>query len=104
MSFGAENCSQHAPLLAFSFGCFAKLYVWYCISQVLVLLGCADCISSGDQEERSNSVTIGIADEHMGLVVGRGGRNISEISQVNLILFCLFLGDDANRFSSWFLN
>ncbi|KAL3520789.1 hypothetical protein ACH5RR_018938 [Cinchona calisaya] len=35
------------------------------------------------QEERSNSVTIGVADEHIGLVVGRGGRNISEISQVS---------------------
>jgi RNA-binding protein Nova len=27
-------------------------------------------------------VTIGVADEHIGLVVGRGGRNIMEISQV----------------------
>lgn len=34
------------------------------------------------QEERSNSLTIGVADEHIGLVVGRGGRNIMEISQV----------------------
>jgi transcription antitermination factor NusA-like protein len=34
------------------------------------------------QEDRSNSVTIGIADDHIGLVVGRGGRNIMEISQV----------------------
>lgn len=34
------------------------------------------------QEERSNSLTIGVADEHIGLVVGRGGRNIIEISQV----------------------
>jgi predicted RNA-binding protein YlqC (UPF0109 family) len=40
--------------------------------------------SLGDvfQEDRSNSVTIGIADDHIGLVVGRGGRNIMEISQV----------------------
>lgn len=35
------------------------------------------------QEDRSNSVTIGVADEHIGLVVGRGGRNIMDISQVN---------------------
>lgn len=34
------------------------------------------------QEDRSNSVTIGIADEHIGVVVGRGGRNIMEINQV----------------------
>ncbi|KAG2401905.1 Protein BTR1-like protein [Vigna angularis] len=34
-------------------------------------------------EERSNSVTMGVADEHIGLVVGRGGRNIMEISQVS---------------------
>ena len=34
------------------------------------------------QEEHSNSLTIGVADEHIGLVVGRGGRNIMEISQV----------------------
>ncbi|KAG6763484.1 hypothetical protein POTOM_030901 [Populus tomentosa] len=33
------------------------------------------------QEDRTNSVTIGVADEHIGLVVGRGGRNIMEISQ-----------------------
>lgn len=35
------------------------------------------------QEDRSTSVTIGVADEHIGLVVGRGGRNIMEISQVS---------------------
>ncbi|KAG8390562.1 hypothetical protein BUALT_Bualt01G0096400 [Buddleja alternifolia] len=35
------------------------------------------------QEERSSSVTIGIADEHVGLVVGRGGRSIMEISQLS---------------------
>ena len=34
------------------------------------------------QEDHTNSVTIGVADEHIGLVVGRGGRNIMEISQV----------------------
>ncbi|OMP12662.1 hypothetical protein COLO4_02905 [Corchorus olitorius] len=35
------------------------------------------------KEDRSNSVTIGVADEHIGLVLGRGGRNIMEISQVS---------------------
>ncbi|CAK9159628.1 unnamed protein product [Ilex paraguariensis] len=34
-----------------------------------------------NKEERSDSVTIGVADEHIGLVLGRGGRNIIEISQ-----------------------
>ncbi|PIN06888.1 RNA-binding protein NOVA1/PASILLA [Handroanthus impetiginosus] len=34
-----------------------------------------------NQEDRSTSVTIGIADEHIGLIVGRGGRTIMEISQ-----------------------
>lgn len=34
------------------------------------------------QEDRSNSETIGVADEHIGIVLGRGGRNIAEISQV----------------------
>lgn len=28
-------------------------------------------------------MTMGVADEHIGLVVGRGGRNIIEISQVS---------------------
>ncbi|XP_027936071.1 protein BTR1 isoform X1 [Vigna unguiculata] len=36
-----------------------------------------------NKEERSNSVTMGVADDHIGLVVGRGGRNIMEISQVS---------------------
>ncbi|XP_028107220.1 protein BTR1-like [Camellia sinensis] len=36
--------------------------------------------NKGDQ---SNSVTIGIADEHIGVVVGRGGRNLMEISQAS---------------------
>ncbi|KAL5800377.1 hypothetical protein ACOSQ4_033261 [Xanthoceras sorbifolium] len=36
-----------------------------------------------NKEDRTNSVTIGVADEHIGLVVGRGGRNIMEISQVS---------------------
>lgn len=39
--------------------------------------------SQNKQEERSTSVTIGVADEHIGLVVGRGGRNIFEISQLS---------------------
>ncbi|XP_044508190.1 protein BTR1-like isoform X2 [Mangifera indica] len=36
-----------------------------------------------NKEDQSNSVTIGVADEHIGLVVGRGGRNIIEISQIS---------------------
>lgn len=35
------------------------------------------------KEERSNSMIIGVADEHIGLVVGRGGRNIADISQMS---------------------
>ncbi|KAK6933466.1 K Homology domain, type 1 [Dillenia turbinata] len=35
------------------------------------------------KEDQSNSVTIGVPDEHIGVVVGRGGRNIMEISQVS---------------------
>ncbi|KAG2729725.1 hypothetical protein I3843_01G257900 [Carya illinoinensis] len=35
-----------------------------------------------NKEDRSNSVTIGVADGHIGFVVGRGGRNIMEIGQV----------------------
>ncbi|MBA0692427.1 hypothetical protein Goari_009990 [Gossypium aridum] len=35
------------------------------------------------QEDHSNSITIGVSDEHIGLVLGRGGRNIMEISQVS---------------------
>ncbi|RWR91958.1 protein BTR1 isoform X2 [Cinnamomum micranthum f. kanehirae] len=40
-------------------------------------------VVSRSQEDRGNSVTIGVADEHIGAVVGRGGRNIMEISQVS---------------------
>lgn len=36
-----------------------------------------------NKEDMSNSVTLGVADEHIGLVVGRGGRNIMEISQIS---------------------
>ncbi|GJZ08955.1 gypsy type transposase [Tanacetum coccineum] len=36
-----------------------------------------------NKDDVGNSVTLGVADEHIGLVVGRGGRNIMEISQVS---------------------
>ncbi|KAJ7970505.1 RNA-binding protein Nova-1 [Quillaja saponaria] len=36
-----------------------------------------------NKEDRSNSVIIGVADGHIGLVLGRGGRNIMEISQLS---------------------
>ncbi|RZC90884.1 hypothetical protein C5167_028714 [Papaver somniferum] len=39
--------------------------------------------SGESQEDRSNSVTIGVSDDHIGLVVGRGGRNLQEITQVS---------------------
>ncbi|XP_050210213.1 protein BTR1 [Mercurialis annua] len=35
------------------------------------------------QNSKEDSMTIGVADEHVGLIVGRGGRNIMEISQVS---------------------
>lgn len=35
-----------------------------------------------NKEDASNSVTIGVSDEHIGLVLGRGGRNIMEITQM----------------------
>ncbi|CAN4115065.1 unnamed protein product [Withania somnifera] len=35
------------------------------------------------QEYGDNSVTIGVADEHVGLVLGRNGRSIIEISQLS---------------------
>ncbi|KAH9627062.1 hypothetical protein KSS87_023750 [Heliosperma pusillum] len=38
---------------------------------------------NNNKEDRGNSLTIGVADEHIGVVVGRGGRNISEISQTS---------------------
>lgn len=34
-------------------------------------------------EVRDNSMTIGVADEHVGLVLGRNGRSIIEISQLS---------------------
>lgn len=33
--------------------------------------------------DQSNSVIIGVEDEHIGIVVGRGGKNITEISQIS---------------------
>ncbi|XP_074571728.1 protein BTR1-like isoform X2 [Curcuma longa] len=39
--------------------------------------------SGGTKESLKNSVTIGVADEHIGAVVGRAGKNITEISQVS---------------------
>ncbi|XP_042424797.1 protein BTR1-like isoform X2 [Zingiber officinale] len=39
--------------------------------------------SGGTKEGLKNSVTIGVADEHIGAVVGRAGKNITEISQVS---------------------
>lgn len=35
------------------------------------------------KEDISNSVTLGVADEHIGIVVGRSGRNITQISQIS---------------------
>ncbi|KAL2554615.1 Protein BTR1 [Forsythia ovata] len=36
-----------------------------------------------NKEDRNSSLTIGIPDEHIGIVVGRGGRSIMEISQLS---------------------
>lgn len=36
-------------------------------------------------QEGNDSKTIGVADEHIGAVVGRGGRTITEISQVGSV-------------------
>ncbi|CAM8920285.1 unnamed protein product [Rhodiola kirilowii] len=38
---------------------------------------------SNKDDQNNSSVTIGISDDHIGLVLGRGGRNITEISQVS---------------------
>lgn len=76
--------SSYLSLLFF----FLVVRLQYCITNFLGFLSLANHISSCDQqEERSNSVTIGVSDEHIGLVVGRGGRNISEISQVAISHF-----------------
>lgn len=44
-------------------------------------------------------MTIGVADEHIGLVVGRGGRNIMDISQVCqcLMVLCDYLYNKLTR-------
>ncbi|XP_010552944.1 PREDICTED: protein BTR1 isoform X3 [Tarenaya hassleriana] len=34
------------------------------------------------KEDANNSVTIGVSDEHIGLVLGRGGRSVMEITQM----------------------
>ncbi|KAG5607952.1 hypothetical protein H5410_029444 [Solanum commersonii] len=36
-----------------------------------------------NSEDGNNSVTIGVADERIGLVLGRNGRSVMEISQVS---------------------
>lgn len=50
---------------------------WFCYGSILVQL-----TRVALQEDRNNTVTIGVADEHVGLVLGRNGRSIMEISQV----------------------
>ncbi|THF94173.1 hypothetical protein TEA_004436 [Camellia sinensis var. sinensis] len=53
----------------------------YFFLNILLLAGIADVVVfTGDQ---SNSVTLGVADEHIGVVVGRGGRNLIEVSQAS---------------------
>ncbi|PHU18640.1 hypothetical protein BC332_14335 [Capsicum chinense] len=39
--------------------------------------------TESNSEERNNSVTIGVADERIGLVLGRNGRSVMEISQLS---------------------
>ncbi|KAF2575031.1 hypothetical protein F2Q70_00006690 [Brassica cretica] len=39
-------------------------------------------MSELSREEASTTETIGVSDEHIGLVLGRGGRNIMEITQM----------------------
>ena len=58
----------------FKSGCICAVYVL----RIMIYRKASDVF----QEDRSNSVTIGVADGHIGLVVGRGGRTIMEISQV----------------------
>ncbi|KAM5550853.1 protein BTR1 [Rosa sericea] len=43
--------------------------------------GAAGKFQNNKEDRSNNSVTIGVADSHIGLVVGRGGRTIMEISQ-----------------------
>jgi RNA-binding protein Nova len=40
--------------------------------------------------DAQESLTIGVADEHIGAVVGRAGRNITEIIQVILHMICIW--------------
>uniref|UniRef100_A0A453TED9 K Homology domain-containing protein n=2 Tax=Aegilops tauschii subsp. strangulata TaxID=200361 RepID=A0A453TED9_AEGTS len=40
-----------------------------------------------NKDAQEESVTIAVADEHMGAVIGRGGRIINEISKCPEILF-----------------
>lgn len=54
----------------FIFFDFASVMILFFFTQVAPL------------EVRDNSMTIGVADEHVGLVLGRNGRSIIEISQV----------------------
>ncbi|KAK1382575.1 Far upstream element-binding protein [Heracleum sosnowskyi] len=44
--------------------------------------------------QEGNSVTIGVADEYIGLVVGRGGKNLREISQISGALIKISNRDD----------
>ena len=40
--------------------------------------------------DAQESITIGVADEHIGAVVGRAGRNITEIIQVITRMTCIW--------------
>ena len=40
--------------------------------------------------DAQESITIGVADEHIGAVVGRAGRNITEIIQVIARMTCIW--------------
>ncbi|KAE8682035.1 Protein BTR1 [Hibiscus syriacus] len=55
-----------------------KVHLFLCAFSVL-----PEFVYMSIQEDHSNSITIGVSDEHIGLVLGRGGRNIMEISQVS---------------------
>lgn len=63
-------------------------------------------LSAGTSDGRGNSLMIGVADEHIGAVVGRGGRNIMEISQVCIIglgpLICFLLMKSSGSWNSRF--
>lgn len=59
--------------------------------------------SVSSNQEGNDSKTIGVADEHIGAVVGRGGRTITEISQVGSYvlnsntMICCYLFFDKKR-------